>query len=176
MGPGVAVPVPRSLPSARILLLALLSIFQLLSYPVLAQTKTVEGIVTDGRGLPLEGVTVTVKGGNTTVTTSAKGRYTLSVDPTAVLVFSYAGLTAREEMVGPRTVINVLMQDPNALENVVVVGYGTQKKINLSGAVAQVTGKDLANRPVPNVTSALQGMMPGVTVLRGSGKPGAEGY
>jgi TonB-linked SusC/RagA family outer membrane protein len=58
----------------------------------------------------------------------------------------------------------------------VVVGYGVQKKVNLSGAVAQVGGKELVNRPVPNVTGALQGVMPGVTVLRGSGKPGAEGY
>ena len=175
-GPGVAVHIPKSLPSARIIFLLFLAILQLLNFSVSAQTKTVEGIVTDARGLPLEGVTVSVKGGNTTVTTNNKGRYTVSVDATGVLIFTYTGLAAKEEMVGPRTTINVSLQDPNALENVVVVGYGTQKKVNLSGAVAQVTGKDLANRPVPNVTSALQGMMPGVTVLRGSGKPGAEGY
>ncbi|HEY1201379.1 MAG TPA: TonB-dependent receptor plug domain-containing protein, partial [Niastella sp.] len=72
---------------------------------------------------------------------------------------------------------NVSMQETNTmLDNVVVVGYGTQKKVNLSGSVAQVTGKDLANRPVANVTGALQGIMPGVGVVRGSGKPGSEGY
>jgi TonB-dependent SusC/RagA subfamily outer membrane receptor len=58
----------------------------------------------------------------------------------------------------------------------VVVGYGTQKKVNLSGAVAQVSGKELIDRPVPNVTAALQGVLPGVTVLRNSGQPGSEGY
>ena len=106
---------------------------------VSAQSKTVEGTVTDSRGLPLEGVSVTIKGATTGVTTNNKGRYTVTAEPNAVLTFSYTGLTAVNEIVGPRGVINVTLQDPNSLENVVVVGYGTQKKVNLSGAVAQVS-------------------------------------
>lgn len=173
-GRGITQNDPASVPAARILFSLMVAL--ICSISLSAQTKSVEGIVTDSRGLPLEGATVSVKGGSATVTTNGKGKYTLSVEPTAVLVFSYAGLAAKEEMVGPRTSINVSLTDPNALENVVVVGYGTQKKVNLSGAVAQISGKDLANRPAPNVTGAMQGLMPGVTVLRGSGKPGAEGY
>lgn len=161
----------------QVLLLPLLIIFQLISTQALAQNKTVEGTVTDSRGLPLENVSVTIKGATGGVVTDSKGKYIVSADANATLSFSYAGLLNREEKVGNRSVINVSLQDnPNALENVVVVGYGTQKKVNLSGAVGQISGKELANRPVANVTGALQGMMPGVTVLRNNGKPGSEGY
>lgn len=160
----------------RLRLFFCLVITHVLCLQVMAQSKTVEGTVTDSRGLPLEGVSVTVKGANTGVTTNNKGKYTLTADPAAVLNFSYTGMANVSEIVGPRTVINVTLQDPNSLENVVVVGYGTQKKVNLSGAVAQVSGKDLANRPVANLTGALQGVLPGLAVLRGNGKPGEEGY
>lgn len=158
-------------------MLSLLFIFQFISQPLLAQSKKVEGTVSDSRGLPLEGVSISVKGTTNGATTDGKGRYIIAAEDGSVLAFSYSGMLAREEKVGARSVVNVLLQDnPSALENVVVVGYGTQKKVNLSGAVAQVSGKDLANRPVANVTGALQGVLPGLTVLRGSGKPGAEGY
>ena len=141
-----------------------------------AQSK-VSGSVTDARGLPLEGVTVTVKGSTTALATDGKGRYSIPAAAAAVLRFSYAGMQDKEEKVNGRTVVNVsLLENPSALENVVVVGYGTQKKVNLSGSVAQVSGKDLANRPVANVTGALQGVLPGVTVFRGTGQPGGEGY
>src|SRR5690606_9928986 len=78
--------------------------------------------------------------------------------------------------VGARTTVNVAMQDQEALQEVVVVGYGTQKKVNLSGAVSQIGGDELVDRPVANLTGALQGTLPGVAVTRGSGKPGSEGY
>lgn len=161
----------------RPLLLSLLIIFQLISTQNFAQNKAVQGTVTDARGVPLENVSVTIKGANGGVVTDSKGKYILSVDASATISFSYAGLINREEKVGNRSVINVSLQDnPNALENVVVVGYGTQKKVNLSGAVSQISGKELVNRPVANLTGALQGMMPGLTVLRNNGKPGSEGY
>lgn len=163
--------------TARNMALLSLFIFQFISQPLLAQSKKVEGTVTDARGVPLEGVSVSVKGSTSGTTTDAKGRYMIAAEDGSVITFSYSGMIAREEKVGSRGVINVLLQDnPSSLENVVVVGYGTQKKVNLSGAVAQVSGKDLANRPVANVTGALQGVLPGLTVLRGSGKPGSEGY
>jgi len=138
---------------------------------------TVRGTVTDSKGAAIEGVNVVVKGASTGTVTDARGAYTISAGSNAVLVFSYTGLATREETVGERSAINVSLTENGAsLENIVVVGYGTQRKANLSGAVSQVSGKDLANRPVANVTGALQGVMPGVTVFRGSGKPGGEGY
>lgn len=159
------------------LLFPLLFMFQFMSLSLFAQSKKVEGTVSDARGLPLEGVTVTVKGTAIGTVTDNKGKYAVSVNDDGVLSFSYTGFTSKDEKVGARSVINVSLQEnSSALESVVVVGYGTQKKINLSGAVAQVSGKELANKPVANVTGALQGVLPGVTVLRGTGQPGSEGY
>ncbi|HEX7846240.1 MAG TPA: TonB-dependent receptor [Chitinophagaceae bacterium] len=150
---------------------------QLLTISVFAQTKRVEGVVSDPKGIPIVGANVTVKGTKTSVSTDNKGKFSISVQPGAVLSFSSAGFITKDETIDDRNVINVSMaENPLALENVVVVGYGSQKKINLSGAVAQVSGKDLMNRPVPNVTGALQGLLPGVTVIRGNGQPGDEGY
>lgn len=152
-------------------------LFQLSSLVLFAQAKTVEGTVTDVKGLPLQTVSVTVKGKATGASTDAAGYYSLSAAATDVLVFTSTGFRPQEETVGTRSVINItLQQNQQTMEGVVVIGYGVQKKVNLTGAVAQVTGKDLVNRPVPNVTGALQGVMPGVTVFRGSGKPGSEGY
>jgi len=145
---------------------------------LIAQTNhKVEGTVTDAKGTPLEGVSITVKNSTGGVSTNSKGYYTITVPVGSVLVFTYTGMLVKEELVDGRASINVSMnENPNSLENVVVVGYGTQKKVNLSGAVAQVSGKDLTNRPVANATGALQGLLPGLTVVRGSGKPGSEGY
>lgn len=151
--------------------------FQLVSISVFAQPKKVEGGVSDAKGVPVVGVNVSVKGTLTTVSTDSKGKYAIMAPSGSVLIFSYVGFLSKEETVDDRPMINVtLVENPQALENVVVVGYGSQRKVNLSGAVSQVSGKDLVNRPVPNVTGALQGVLPGVTVLRGSGKPGDEGY
>ena len=142
----------------------------------MAQSQKVEGVVTDSKGVPLLGVTVAVKGGNSITTTDSKGRFSI-LPPGSILVFSSASFLSKEETVDARSAINIsLAENAQSLENVVVIGYGTQKKVNLSGAVAQINGKDLENRPVANLTSALQGMSPGLTVVRGSGKPGSEGY
>jgi TonB-linked SusC/RagA family outer membrane protein len=158
-------------------LVGFLALFQLVSISVFAQSKRVEGTVTDSKGTPLEGVTVVVKGTTNAILTDNKGRYSLNAETGSTIVFSYSGLLNKEEKVDARPMINVSLQEnPSTLENVVVVGYGTQRKVNLSGAVAQVTGKELTNRPTPNVTGALQGVLPGLTVVRGSGKPGGEGY
>lgn len=155
----------------------ILVLFQMAALCLNAQSKNVEGTVTDSKGAPLEGVTVQLKGTTNGVTTDGKGKYSISASVGNTLVFSYAGLTTKEEKVDGRSLINVSLQEnPSSLENVVVIGYGTQKKVNLSGAVSQVTGKELTNRPAANLTGALQGVLPGLTVLRGSGKPGSEGY
>ncbi|RYY59137.1 MAG: TonB-dependent receptor [Chitinophagaceae bacterium] len=152
-------------------------LFQCWAFFAAAQSKKVEGTVTDAKGTALELVNVSVKGTTNGVTTNNKGYYSISAEPGSVLVFSYTGSFPKEETVDARSIIDVsLIENPASLEGVVVIGYGTQKKVNLSGAVAQVSGKDIINRPVPNVTGALQGVLPGVTVLRGSGQPGDEGY
>ena len=164
-------------PFRRYLLLSFLFIFQLASPSLFAQSGKVEGTVTDAKGVPLPAVNVTIKGGSTGTTTDNKGKYAIAAQPGSVLIFSYAGYASHNETVTSKGIINIsLAENPSALESVVVVGYGTQKKVNLSGAVAQVSGKDLANRPVANVTGALQGLLPGVTVIRGNGQPGDEGY
>lgn len=142
-----------------------------------AQVKMLDGIVTDANGTPLEGVSVAVKSSKIGATTDKNGKYSINVNVGSVLIFSFTGFITQEETVDGRSSINiVLANNPTSLENVVVIGYGRQKKVNLSGAVAVVSGKDLVNRPVPNATGALQGVLPGVNVIRSSGKPGAEGY
>ncbi|RYF96963.1 MAG: SusC/RagA family TonB-linked outer membrane protein [Chitinophagaceae bacterium] len=156
---------------------SLLFIIQLNSAVVFAQVKTVTGTVNDAKGTPMIGVNVTVKGTNAGAITDSRGIYSVSAAPGSVLMFSFAGYNGVEQTVDSRATIDVsLTENPQSLENVVVIGYGTQKKVNLSGSVSQVSGKDLINRPVPNVTGALQGVLPGVTVVRGSGQPGDEGY
>lgn len=159
--------------------LSYLVVLLLLSASANAQRK-VTGKVTGTGNQPLMGVNILVKEGKSQTLTSAQGEFSLTVpNSKATLVFSYVGYETTEMDVeasnnGP---LNVnLKESASSLKDVVVVGYGTQKKTNLSGSVAQVNGKELTNRPVPNVTGALQGVMPGVTVIRGSGKPGSEGY
>lgn len=156
---------------------SLLLIVQLNSQILFAQAKTVTGVVSDAKGSPFPGVNVTVKGTANGVVTDSKGAFSVVTEIGSVLTFSYAGYNTIEQTVDARGSIDVSMtENPQSLENVVVIGYGTQRKVNLTGAVAQVGGKDLINRPVPNVTGALQGVLPGVTVLRGSGQPGDEDY
>jgi TonB-linked SusC/RagA family outer membrane protein len=154
-----------------------LLVLQLMSTFLFAQAKQVEGIVKDSTGTPLERVSVTVNNSRKGVTTDKSGHYVIMAEQGAVLSFSFTGYTTKTAVVGSSGFIDIFLSSTTqTIDAVVVVGYGTQRKVNLSGAVAQVSGKDLVNKPVPNVTGALQGVMPGVTVIRGSGKPGAEGY
>jgi len=141
--------------------------------------KKITGKVTGRDNQPLVGVTVLLKGSSSQTTTGEQGEFSLTVPENnkAILVFSYVGYETQEMAAGNNTVLNLaLIELATSLTDVVVIGYGTQRKVNLSGSVAVVSGKDLVNRPVPNVTGALQGVLPGVTVIRGSGKPGAEDY
>lgn len=159
------------------LLFFLFLVSQLLSTSLFAQAKKVEGMVSDSSGVPLEKVTVSVKGTSTGTTTDSKGYFSIMANDGSVLTFSSSGFASKEEPVGARSFINITLSGKiQAMDEVVVIGYGTQRKVNLSGSVAVVNGKELVNRPVPNLTGALQGVLPGVTVIRGSGKPGDEGY
>ncbi|WP_276496815.1 SusC/RagA family TonB-linked outer membrane protein [Pontibacter litorisediminis] len=154
-------------------LLSLLMIL-LLAPEVWAQTQNVSGRVTsasDGSALP--GVTVLEQGTTNGVTTGSDGEYNLSVQPNATLVFRFVGMTTQEVPVQGRTTINVqLSTDQRQLEEVVVVGYGTQLKQELTGNIAQISGEQIANIPTPSLESALQGRAAGVYINQGSGKLG----
>ncbi len=140
----------------------------------------VSGTVTDEKGYPLPGVTIVVKGTQTGTTTDASGNYSLTVqDPNAVLEFSYVGYMKRDVPVGTQTTIDVkLEEDVLGLQEVVVVGYGTQKKVNLTGAVDVVNSETLENRPAANVGQLLQGTAPNLTINLSNrgGEPGAGNW
>lgn len=144
----------------------------------LQQQLELRGTVTDENGSPLEGASVKVKGQNIGVTTEANGSFTIAVDPKAVLEISMVGYQTVEIPVNGRSRINdiVLKMANSGLEEVVVVGYGTQKKVNLTGAVATVSKEIFENRTLSTPLAAMQGAVPGVGISRTSGKPGSENY
>lgn len=133
----------------------------------------ISGTVKGEGGEELPGVSILVKGTVKGTSTDVNGHFNLSI-PTeeAVLVFSYVGYLRREITVGNRTVVDVILEtDTKSLSEVVVVGYGTQKKENLTGAVDQVTSEVLENRSLPNLTQGLQGVLPNLNLRMGDGKP-----
>ncbi|MES2375390.1 MAG: TonB-dependent receptor [Bacteroidota bacterium] len=135
---------------------------------------TVSGLVTDAKGITLIGVTVKLKGTTTAVATGTDGKYNILLpDGTGTLVFSYVGFENQEIAIKGRNTINVtLVEETKSLNDVVVVGYGTQKKITLTSSVSQVSGEDINKRPVSNLQQSLQGLAAGVTVLDQGGAPG----
>jgi TonB-linked SusC/RagA family outer membrane protein len=136
------------------------------------QNVTVTGTVTDGSDAPLPGVNVTIKGTATGVATDANGKYSITVPGRdAALVFSFVGFATQEITVGDRTQLQITLQeDLKQLGEVVVVGFGTQKKANLTGAVGTVSSKVLESRPVQNAVQALQGLSPGLNISQSSGQ------
>ena len=135
-----------------------------------AQQKRITGTVSDANG-PLTGVAVTVKGTSHGVTTDGQGRYTISVVPANVLEFSFIGYQTQEIEVGSKTRIDVTMKDDATdIDEVVVIGYGTVKKRDLTGAVSMVKSQDLKMAPVANAVEALQGRVAGLDITRESGK------
>ncbi|HRP32381.1 MAG TPA: TonB-dependent receptor [Agriterribacter sp.] len=136
---------------------------------------TITGKITD-EGTPLANVTVQVRGGSSGTRTDEQGAFNIRAAKGQVLVFSYVGYETREVVVrDQRTIIlNLAKTEGNLLDDVVVVGYGTRKKANLTGAVATITSKQLDDRPITNVSSALQGTMSGVTVVNNTGQPGRD--
>ncbi len=148
----------------------------LVSFNLIAQERTVTGKVTsadDKTGLP--GVNVIIQGTTKGVSTDLEGNYTLSLAGSEnVLVFSFVGYQTQTIQVGNRSVINVTMEtDAETLEEVVVVGYGVQKKSDITGSTASVKGHELAQQPVLTATQAMQGKVAGVQVIS-SGQPGTS--
>ncbi len=141
------------------------------------QQQRISGTVKDASGDPIIGASVVAKGVTANAVTDLDGRYTISVAPGTVLEISYVGFKSQTVTVrnGVGTYDVTLMEDNQSLSEVVVVGYGTQKKANLSGSVAQIDGATLENRPISNVSSGLQGLMPGITVTASDGAPGMDG-
>lgn len=147
------------------------------TYSVAAQSKTVSGVVrsaTDNQ--PLAGVTVQVKGTSNSKATDARGHYILTNVSTAdSLIFSYINYNREKVAVGGLSEVNITLQTgASALDQVVVVGYGTQKKVNVTGAVSSMSSKDLSVVPVANVSTLLAGRLPGLIAVQRSGEPGAD--
>jgi TonB-linked outer membrane protein, SusC/RagA family len=139
------------------------------------QQKTVSGKVTDTTGAPLPGVSVVIKGTTNGTITDANGNYSLiGVQPKATLQFSFVGMKSEEVVVDNKSVINVsLTEEAIGIEEVVAVGYGTQRKESVTGSVASVVGEKLRDIPASNITQTLQGRVAGVEMAQTSTKPGA---
>lgn len=137
-------------------------------------TKKVTGVVTDKMGAVI-GANVSVKGTTIGTITDFDGKFALDVPEGGILVVSFIGYIPQEIPLKGQNEFNVLLkEDTEVLDEVVVVGYGVQKKVNLSGSVSAIEGEQIAGKPSTDVLSALQGEMPGVTITRLGGKPGAE--
>ncbi|MBD0297845.1 MAG: TonB-dependent receptor plug domain-containing protein, partial [Flavisolibacter sp.] len=143
-----------------------------------AQNKTITGRVTGEQdGLPMPGVSVTVKGKGTGTQTNAEGTFTIQAEPQDVLVFSNTGYDAKEVAVGTNSTLAVaLAQSERKMDEVVVVGYGTQTRRNVTSAIFKLDREVLANAPRANVGSALQGTVPGLQVVNATGQPGAAPF
>lgn len=153
----------------------LLQFFLLLSCILFAQQKTVTGKVLDADNKPIQGVTVGVKGTTTNVATDANGAFSIVVPSNqSVLKFTSAGYIADEQTVGTKSIIVQILQKNNKqMDEVVVVGYGTKKRVDVQGAISTIKATDVEDLPVANLGSALVDRVPGVSVSFSSGKPGS---
>lgn len=140
------------------------------------QKKTITGKVTDSKGESIPGVSVVVKGTTVGITTDVSGNYSLEVPVNSqFLSFSFVGMKTQEIPIGEQTNINVVLEEETVgIEEVVAIGYGIQKKSDVTGAIASVSSEDLANRSTTNVASGLQGKVSGLQVINNSGSPGSS--
>lgn len=154
---------------------SILTIFLLLGFGLAsAQTKQVTGTLTDAsNGSVLPGVNVLIKGTATGVISDFDGNYSIKASPEDVLVFSFMGYADKEIRVGDKTIINVVLETQvEMLDETVVIGYGTQKKRNITGSISSVSSASIEDAPVKDVLSAMQGRAAGVQVVSNSGAPG----
>jgi TonB-linked SusC/RagA family outer membrane protein len=140
-----------------------------------AQSRTVTGTVYDNKGVTLPGASVTVKNTKTSAGTDLNGKYSIAVPAgSTTLVFSFIGSTTQEVAIGNRTTVNVTLKPTaTALNEVVVIGYGTQRREDVNGAISSVKASDIANLPQVSVDQLLQGKASGVTITQNSGGPGS---
>ncbi|MDR1091953.1 MAG: TonB-dependent receptor [Prevotella sp.] len=152
----------------------LFSLFILLSSHSYGQ-NIVKGIVVDSKGETLPGVSVIVKQSMLGTMTNVNGEYSIQAGDKDILVFSYLGMVTQEIKIDGRKLINVTLQESSSsLDEVVVVGYGTQKKISVTGAVSQIRGDELLKAPTTGISNLLAGRVPGVIALQQSGQPGSD--
>src|SRR5690606_13721185 len=138
--------------------------------------QTVTGSVTSSDGVPLPGVTILVQGTSTGAVTDFDGTFSLEAPSNAILEFSYIGFKTTTIAVDGRSTINVTLEEDLAqLDEVVVVGYGTQKRSDVTGSVSSVPEGRLENLPITNVTQAIQGTTAGLNITEGSSVPGSTG-
>ena len=143
----------------------------------MTQDRKVTGIITDERGEPIIGANVVVKGTSNGTVTDLNGQYSIEANGKSILLISYIGYLSEEVAVGNNKTLNIqLKEDTQKLDEVVVIGYGTQKRSNLSGAISKISSEVIDSKPVTNVLSALQGEIPGMVVQRTSGQPGNEEF
>lgn len=144
-----------------------------IGFPLLAQQRQISGAVVDAQGNPIPGATVLVEGTQIGVATDVDGQFSLSVPEGGTLLVSFVGyLTEKVAIAGKTSFHIVLKEDSKEIEEVVVVGYGSGKRVgNIVGSVATVSAKELAGRPTANIADALQGKVPGLQIFNTSGEP-----
>jgi TonB-linked SusC/RagA family outer membrane protein len=159
----------------KITYLFIIAMFTLMYSSGYAQNKVVKGKVTDAAGLPLPGANVIVKGTQKGTSTDFDGNYTINAASGQVLVFSFTGSKTEERTIGQSSVYDVKLSDNNTkLEEVVVVGYGTKKRKDLTGSIVSVSAETLSSRPVQNAVQAMQGKAAGVDISSNE-RPGTVG-
>jgi len=157
-------------------LVLMFSILLIVSGTSMGQTNSITGRVTDkANGNPLSGVTVLLKGTSIGTSTNAAGEYSITAPRNGTLVFSFVGFTSQEVSVNNRSVIGIQLSADNAsLNEVVVIGYGKEKKINVIGSVSTVSNKEITSAPVSSLSNALAGRLPGAVIQQTSGEPGGD--
>ena len=145
-------------------------------FTVFGQKEAISGTVIDNSGQPIPGASVIVKGTTTGTSTDFDGKFTINASPANVLLMSYIGYATREITVGSQKTISVTLQEDVAkLDEVVVLGYGTQKRSDISGSVSEIAQKEIAKNPTPNLSNALVGQTSGIIATQRSGEPGRDG-
>jgi TonB-linked SusC/RagA family outer membrane protein len=152
----------------------IIALVMICTHNVMAQSKTIQGTVTDAAGVPLSGVSINVQGAKNSASTDFEGKYSLKdVSSTDKIIYSFIGLISQTITVGNQTTINVkLIESTQNLTEVVVVAYGSQKRAKVTGAISTVSSKDIVAVPITNAESALQGRAAGVSVVNGA--PGSN--
>jgi TonB-dependent starch-binding outer membrane protein SusC len=159
----------------KMLILTFILMNFLLVFKVSAQGSAITGVIVDEKNQPLTGVNVVVKGKTTGTISDIDGKYSIIAASTDILSFTFVGFKTEEIPVGTQTQINVtLKEEVTALNEVVVIGYGVQKRSDLTGAVSSVSSEKLQNMPVLGIDQALQGKIAGVDISSNSGAPGSD--
>lgn len=157
------------------LLCSVLTMLTFLCFTNAKAQSLVTGVVKDSKGVPIPGVTVVIRGTQTAVATNIDGKFSISAGPASVLKISIIGFDSQEITVGNRQQINVILKEgTQGLQEVVFIGYGTKKKIDLTGTVNSISADEIVKARATGTQEAMQGRLPGVDIKRSSGKPGSD--